>query len=604
MKPTKLLRFLPCVFSLQIAFAQSDIHYDFVGAGHTDGISVSTSSELILPSRTKSASGISTIDGKGLESSRMEAARFLTQAGFGGRPDEIERLADNLDFEAWIENQTEVPRTSLLLESRKAYARAKGLRSQNDDVSNYRYTSKHFHYAWWQSVMTKPDQLRQRVAMALSEILVISTNGPINNHGDAFSSYYDIFTRNAFGNYKDILLEVSLHPAMGVYLTHLRNPKTDTTANTFPDENFAREIMQLFTIGLYELNQDGSIELDSFGNAIPTYDNNDIIELSKVFTGLGAGALDQDAIESGRDLRFSTHQNDMDYTVQMQMYEDEHEPGEKHLLNGFVIPSGLTGMEDIELAVIHLFNHKNTGPFIARKLIQHLIKSNPSPTYISDVAAAFNENEDGIRGDMLHTIKTILLHEEARDCLWQTESTNGKLLPPTIRWAAFARSMELRAPEELFYTEGNTFYDNTFHRVLSAPSVFNFYAPDHMPNGVLSEMGLVAPEFEIFNSVTSIGYLNRVDRWTDNGDVFTASELEDDVEIVKSYYHEMARDPEVLINYLDRLLTKGRLRDETRTYILEALEGLPSWNESNMLRDRFEIAAYIVMISPEFNILK
>jgi len=604
MKPLLILRFLPCVFIFSFIHSQIPTYEDFLGAGHVTGIRISTSSDLVKEGRERGATGIASMDGNGLDSRRMEAARFLTQAAFGGTPVQIERLSKNLDFEKWIDGQTNIPRTSMLKEVQSAYRTAKNLRSIYEDVSNYSNTSKHFHYAYWQSVMTNPDQFRQRVAMALSEILVISTNGPINNRAEAYASYYDIFIRNAFGNYRDILLEVTLHPSMGVYLTYLRNPKTDTLSNTFPDENYAREVMQLFTIGLFELNQDGSYKLDSNGEPISTYDNDDIIELSKVFTGLGVGALNEDALEDGRQLRFSTHQNDMDYTVPMIMYEEEHEPGEKYLLNGFVIPAGQSGMADIEMAIDHLFNHPNVGPFIARKLIQNMVKSNPSSAYIEEVAGAFNDNGNGVRGDMLAVLKAILLHAEARSCLWQTEPSNGKLLSPVLRWAAFARAMKLDANNNLYYTEGRGFLENTFHRVLSSPSVFNFYSPDHMPNGPLGDLGLVAPEFEIFNSVTSIGYVNRVDRWTDNGDVFSASELTDDVEVVKSHYYEMARDPEVLLNHLDRILTKGRLRDETRSYIREALAGIPDWDEDNMLRDRFEIATYLVMISPEFNILK
>ncbi|MCZ4410471.1 DUF1800 family protein [Cryomorphaceae bacterium 1068] len=604
MKKSQLLRFLPCVIIVTSAFSQKPVYEDFVGAGHSSGINISTSSSLSKPGREQAATGASSLDGSGLESRQMEAARFLAQAGFGGKPHEIKNLATHLNFESWIDRQFAVKPTSMLYENRRAYQTAKELKALTDDVSNYNNSSRHFHYAWWQSVMTNPDQLRQRVAAALSEIIVLSTNGPVNNNGENYASFYDLLLRHAFGNYKDLLYDVTMHPAMGVYLTYLRNPKTDTTSNTFPDENYAREVMQLFSIGLYELNQDGSIKLDENGNSIPTYDNDDIIELSKVFTGLAAGALNKNAIENDRVLRFSTNQNDMDYTVPMLMYEDEHEEGEKYLLNGYVIPSGLSGTEDIEMALTHLVNHPNTGPFICRKLIQNLVKSNPSPAYIADVSAAFNDNGEGIRGDMKAVIKAILLHEEARDCLWQNESTNGKLLAPSLRYTAFARAMQLDAGNNLYYSEGRGFFEDTFHRVLSSPSVFNFYSPDHIPNGPLNEMELVAPEFEIFNSVTSIGYLNQVNKWTDRADVFTAPELTGDVEVNREYYYEMAQDPQVLINHLDLLLTKGRLSETTRNIIIEALEGLPENNQENMLRDRWEIATYLVMISPEFNILK
>lgn len=604
MKKNQILRFLPCVLIATSAFGQKPVYEDFLGAGHSEGIAVSSSSSVHKPDREQAALGKASINGHGLESRHMEAARFLAQAGFGGRPNEINHLAANLNFEEWITNQFAQAQTSMLRENRLAFENAKELRSQTNDVSNYNNTTKHFHYAWWNSVMTKPDQLRQKVAMALSEIIVLSTNGPINNYGENYASFYDVLLKHSFGNYKDLLYDVTMHPAMGVYLTYLRNPKTDTTSNTFPDENYAREVMQLFSIGLFELNQDGSLKLDENGQSIPTYDNDDIIELSKIFTGLGAGGLDQGAISNERELKFSTHQNDMDYTRPMAMYEDEHEQGKKYLLNDYVIPADLPGIQDIQLAIEHLWAHPNVGPFIGRKLIQQLVKSNPSPAYIQDVSEAFNNNGEGVRGDMKAVIRAILLHDEARECLWQTELTNGKLLPPTLRYAAFARAMQLNAPDNLYYTEGRNFFDETFHRILSSPSVFNFYSPDHTPNGILNDMELVAPEFEIYNSVTSIGYLNQVNKWTDRADIFTASELTEDVEVNREFYYEMARDPQILINHFDRILTKGRLSENTRNAIVEALNGLPDGNEENLLRDRWEIAAYLIMISPEFNILK
>ncbi|MGB6037996.1 MAG: DUF1800 family protein, partial [Cryomorphaceae bacterium] len=192
MKKNQLLRFLPCVILVTSAIGQKPVYEDFVGAGHSQGINISTSSSLYKPDREKPAAGISSLNGLGLESRHMEAARFLTQAGFGGKPHEINNLAANLDFEAWIDHQFSVKATSMLNENRIAFQTAKSLESRTRDVSNYNNRTKHFHYAWWQSVMTNPDQLRQRVAMALSEIIVISTNGPINNNGENYATFYDV----------------------------------------------------------------------------------------------------------------------------------------------------------------------------------------------------------------------------------------------------------------------------------------------------------------------------------------------------------------------------------------------------------------------------
>jgi uncharacterized protein (DUF1800 family) len=608
MKLRDILRFLPLICILQLTqssgFAQIPTYTDYIGSGHHEGIAVRTSSAMFRDNWTNHADGRSTLDGGGLNAKKMEAARFLAHAGFGGTPQQIEELALSGDFNLWIETQSEIAPASMLTMVRNAYATARNAHAIENSVANYNNTSRHFHYAWWQMMMTQPDVMRQRIAMALSEIVVISTNSTIRNDGEVYASFYDIFLRNAFGNYRDILQEVSLHPAMGVYLTHYRNPKTDTTTNTYPDENYAREIMQLFTIGLFELNTDGSQKLDANGAPIPTYGLNDTRELAKVFTGLGAGALTQQAINQGRTLNFNTGTNNLNYLTPMAMYDEMHESGEKILVGGYTIPAGSTGMDDINLALDHLFNHPNVGPFIGRKLIQHFVKSNPTNAYISDVAQVFDNNGKGVRGDMKALMKAILLHEEARECLWQNDPTNGKLKSPVLRYASFARAMEKIDDNPLYFTEARSFYSNTSHRVLTSPSVFNFYSPNHKPNGPLATMELYGPEFELHNSVTSIGYVNEVDGWTRNGRIFRATELPFGIDLDKPAYHEMAQDPDVLINHLDVVLTYGRLSEQTRAIIREALLEIPAGNFDNLVKHRIEIATYLIMISPEFNVLK
>jgi uncharacterized protein (DUF1800 family) len=608
MKQHYTLRFLPfAFFLLYLSYplsGQIPVYLDHIGAGNADGISISTSSDFYKAGRTNQATGRSSLDGNGLEGARMEASRFLAQASLGASPSEIERLATTLNFNEWIENQSRMHETVMINEVQRAFNAARNSRALTHDVSNYGNSFRHFQFAWWQSIMTNRDVLRQRIAQALSEILVISSNSTIRGDGRIYASYYDIFLRNAFGNYRDILREVSLHPAMGIYLTHFRNPKTDTLNNTFPDENYAREIMQLFTIGLFELNQDGSFRLNAQGNPIPTYDLDDTRELARVFTGLGAGALTQNAFDQGRNLNFNTREFHMNYLVPMAMYEEQHEEGEKIILGDKVIPAGQSGMEDIEMAIGYLFNHPNVGPFIGRRLIQQIVKSNPSSAYVEDVAAAFANNGDGVRGDMKAVIKAILLHEEARDCLWQQEPGNGKLRSPVSRYAVFAKAVPREYEMPFHYTDAGGFSNNTFHRVLDAPSVFNFYLPDHQPIGPLSEQNLYAPEFQIHNSVTSIGYVNEVDKWTRRAELFNTYEFPGKVEFSRAGYYEMAKDTEVLINHLDRILTFGRLSEETRQIIRDAIDGVQTNNEEQRLRQRVELATYLVMISPEFNVLK
>ncbi len=593
---------LICAFLNLVAKAQVAVYSDFVGAGHSEGISVTTSSDHIQSGWTRHAVGLRTIDGGGLDSKRMEASRFLAQAAFGGKPEEIATLAQSNDFEGWIDWQYTLLKTDMLTLTNQVTQQAKNAHIQGGgSASSFIANSKLFQYAWWQANMTKQDVLRQRAAAALSEIVVISTVGNIRNENVAYASYYDVLMKNAFGNYRALLKEVALHPTMGVYLTHFRNPKTNESANTFPDENFAREILQLFSVGLVQLNQDGSVITDAEGKGIPTYTPEDIRQLAKVFTGLGAGGITNEAANSGNFVSFNTTRNNLDYTVPMTMYNEQHENGSKQIM-GVTIPSGQTGMEDIDAALNMIMNHSNTAPFVCTKLIQQMVKSNPSAAYVSDVAEVFANNSDGVKGDLKAVIKAILLHEEARTCLWQTDPTSGKLRNPSQRYLHFAKAMALSSPNGAYWTNGFAFESRTNHLPMNSPSVFNFYLPEHQPAGPIREANLTAPEFQIFNASTSIGYVNEADGWTRTGILFAPSELAQNVTLNKQYYNMMASDPEVLINHLDLILCHGRLTDETRQIVRTALEGLVSSPDN--LTQRIEMAAFLIMISPEYTILK
>lgn len=269
-------------------------------------------------------------------------------------------------------------------------------------------SSEHRRWSWWQQVIDGPDPLRQRVALALSEIFVVSDNSDaVASNPVGAASYYDMLLGDAFGNYRDILLDVTLHPVMGAYLSHLRNDKSDPRSGRYPDENYAREIMQLLSIGLFQLKQDGTLLRDGRGKPIPTYDNDDITELAKIFTGLSFDGPDRN-FGSGAEA----------WTRPMRMYEEHHEPGPKRLIRGRHVPASQTGMQDISAAVDNLFRHPNVGPFIARRLIQRLVTSNPSPLYVQRAAAAFADDGHRVRGNMRAVISAILLDPEAR--AWPT----------------------------------------------------------------------------------------------------------------------------------------------------------------------------------------
>lgn len=595
------LTVLLCVY-MSSSNAQLQVHDDYVGGGHSADILVSSSSSYTNPDRTDNSSSLHTINGEGLDGARAASARFLYQATMGGTQYQIEELATTLDFEDWIDNQMELPQTNFLALTRQSYAQA---RDRWEDVygssSGYQYNEIHFQYAWWQAAMAKKDVLRQRVAFALSEIFVISTDSDIRNDGEGSASYYDMLMSHAFGNYRDLLEDVSYHPAMGIYLSHFRNRATDPEANIYPDENFAREVMQLFSIGLFELKQNGTLKLNSSGEPIPTYDAEDIQNMAKVMTGLGAGAITEEGVNDGRELNFNSTANILDYTVQMTMYEDFHEEGQKVIL-GEEIPPGQSGDEDIGMALDFLFNHPNTAPFISRRLIQQLVKSNPSSSYILDIAQVFNNNEEGERGDLGAVIKAILLHEEARTCLWMEEPSNGKLKAPIGRYLQVARNFADRTGAQHYWTSGITFETETYQLPLSSPSVFNFYLPDYQPNGDIYELGLYGPEFEIHNSVTSLGFANQADVWARQQRLFVIYDLDQIVPIETSDLLEMAHDPLVLVNELNIRLCSGRLSAETHEIIVATVDQLDFGEE--YLQNRVEIAFYLILISPDFAIQK
>ncbi|MCF6171396.1 MAG: DUF1800 domain-containing protein [Bacteroidales bacterium] len=606
----KILSFIR-VFLLSLLFVFTAKSYgqydDYLGAGHSQGITVTSSSNYQPWGWEQTALGENTINGNGLEGRLMEASRFLTQATLGATPELIEQLAAT-DFEEWIDQQSELQATLVLDTVRDIYARARQwFIDDGGDPEDYAYWpyNQHFLYGWWQVNMTAEDVLRQRVALALSEIMVISYRDVLDDFGEAQAAYYDLLIDNALGNYEELLLQVAVHPAMGVYLSHFNNPKAIPADNIHPDENFAREIMQLFTIGLFELNPDGSKKLDNNGSPIPTYDIFDIKEFAKVFTGLGPGALIEN--EWLDEPEFGVPKWITDMTVPMAMYEDWHQQGEKKLLNGFVIPAGQSGMEDVEAAVHHLFMHPNVGPFIVRHLIQNMVKSNPTPAYIARVSAVFDNNGEGERGDLKAVVKAILLDTEARDCNWVNHPQQGKLREPMMRYFNFCRAVDKNNTYEgVYWNIGYEFWRNTGQLPLASPSVFNFFLPDFQPVGPIADADLYGPEFQIHNSLTSLGYINSVDDWVMWGVLMDSWEVVGTaVTIDISQLTPLAKDPEVLVNKLDVLLTHGGLSDETRYIILTALDYMRHDNLwSYYLEYRVKMALYLIMISPDYAILK
>lgn len=585
--------------SLACSYAQQ--YKDYIGAGHNIGITVTASSSTGVSTPSK------TLDGSGLDALTFDASRFLGQATFGANMEMIEDVKE-MGYEAWIDDQfTKSPQT-ILPTMYTIWDEIYAL--DNDAFGPY---ALHFNYAWWQTNMTNQDLLRQRASYALSQILVTSINSDLRDWGESLSSYYDIFINNAFGNYKDILMQVTKHPAMGYYLSHLNNPREDPENNIHPDENYAREIMQLFTIGLHQLNADGTLVIDGSGNPTPTYNNEDIKQLAKVFTGLGGGAT-LDMMYCPNQPEFGTGMYCLDKTVPMVMFAWAHEPGPKtflgHTIPGSTTYTNATAMAEVDNAVDFLFNHSNTGPFVSYRLIQRLVTSNPSPAYVGRVAAKFADNGSGVRGDMKAVLKAILLDEEARSEEAYLNPNSGKLREPLVRYTHIARALPTDSHRDRYWNNGYGYLDATRQHVMASPSVFNFYAPDYQPLGDWSALNLVGPEYKIHNTATAIGYINSVHGWTLWNSLMYSWEGswpddQDGVWLLLNELEAVANDTETLINEIDKIFTHGQLTDETRQIMRNALNPMQTpWEQASPNGVRVKLALYLMMISPDYNCSK
>ena len=521
---------------------------------------------------------------------RQAASRFLAQSTFGGDLALIDAV-ESAGPASWLDAQMNLPEEPLLPQVLELLDNAPG-----PEVDLFLF----FDWSWWQQAMTAPDVVRQRVAFALSQIFVVSRRvDELYDDSRAVAAYWDVLAGNAFGNFRDLLLGIALQPSMGLYLSHLHNRRSDPSINRFPDENFAREVMQLFSIGLFQLHPDGTRKLDAQGQPIPTYGNAEITEMAKIFTGLALTPEDDEPLLFG-EFWETLH-------LPMAMYEPEHEPGPKTLLNGFVVPDGQTGMADIEMAIDHLFHHPNVGPFLGTRLIQFLVTSNPSPAYVERVSTAFDDNGSGVRGDMKAVLRAILLDPEARDPARIDDPSFGKVREPFTRWVHLGRAFHATSDSGLFRHFGipdpidaDPQLEGVFlaQYPLFAPSVFNFFSPVHQPAGALASAGLTAPEMEIIHAFTSIATVNAIDRA-----VLEEEYISDEEEtVVLDLMQEVDLadlDLELLLDHLDLLLTYGTLTDATRTILRDAL--LPLADDPE---DQARLGLYLMMISPEYAVLR
>lgn len=503
---------------------------------------------------------------------KAEAFQFLNQATFGATETEAERLI-GLRFEAWIDDQLRQP-PSLQLPHMLALPPPDFMGQLHPDRVDI----------WFRNSLWGDDQLRQRVAFALSEILVVSQIGALQSRPFAVADYYDLLARNAFGNYRDLIEAVTLHPAMGVYLSMLGNERPNPDLNIRPDENYARELMQLFSIGLVELDIDGSVRLDGSNQPIPTYDQSIIEGFAHVFTGWTWA--NSPSFGSGRVPVPSQF-------APMELWPEFHDTGAKQLLNGVSLPPGQTGEQDLADALDNIFNHPNVGPFIAIRLIQRLTTSNPSPAYVRRVAEVFNNNGAGVRGDLGAVVRAILLDSEARSA--GSSDAQGKLKEPLLRLTQLYRAFNATAANGSYRQlagVGTIFGQGP----LQSPSVFNFFSPFYAPPGEIRNAGLVAPELEIATEYQNTFITNYMLVQAFGLNQANPDLRQNDVYIDIQEEMDAAADIDALIDLVAGKLLGGRISNTLRTEIAGMLERLPATDPA--LRAAETI--YLIATSPEY----
>ncbi len=516
-----------------------------------------------------------------------DASRFLTQATFGPTMASIDRVL-NVQLEAWLEEEFAKPQSYTHLGYWQERVAASGQSNASD--TNWLYQS------FWRNALTADDALRQRVAFALSQIFVVSLNDMnVSQRARGVASYYDMLGRNAFGNFRALLEDVTLHPMMGLYLSHLRNRGDGDRA---PDENFAREVMQLFTIGVHRLNEDGSRMMDGNGQPLETYGNEDVTGIARVFTGWSWAGPDTETARFNGGGSPSYANRDIE---PMQPYPQFHSEAPKTFL-GTTCPGGTMPRASLTCALDALFTHPNVGPFIGRQLIQRLVTSNPSPAYVARVARAFANNGQGVRGDMKAVIRQVLLDPEARNAPTEADASYGKVREPILRMTALMRATGATSTSGQFQIH-NTDDPGTSlgQTAMRSPSVFNFWRPGYTPpNSELAMNGLVAPELQIANESSAAGYLNTMQAAIQNG--YGSG---NDVKLDIGDLQVIAHDSDALLDRIALLLTNGSYRVETRTRIKDVVNSVvvPTVGDAaiaNARRDRVRLALYLTIASPEF----
>ena len=528
---------------------------------------------------------------QGSEITEADAARFLLRAQFSASPSAIAAVRTK-GYGRWLNDRFKDPR------GQKGVAWL--------DAQGHNAITKEARYFWpqagdhmiWNQLLAQPDEMRQRMAFALSQFFVVSLN-PIDGFWPPYimAAYWDLLCDEAYGNFRTLLERVSLNAGMGMYLNTKGNLKEDPATGRLPDENYAREIMQLFSIGLYELNPDGSLKRNAEGKPVETYTQADVTNLARVFTG-----YDHDFTRAKK-----TNVAWQDYPVTgpeftidpMRLDPDKHSMLEVNFL-GTHIPANMPGDQALKIALDRLFAHPNVGPFFGRQMIQRLVKSNPGPDYVRRVAAAFADNGSGVRGDLKAVWTAVLTDPEALAPAEPANTLSGKLREPVARFVGWARTVGIKSETgafELFDTSRSD--EGLGQSPLRSPSVFNFFRPGYVPpHTAIAKAELTTPEFQIQNETSTAGYINFL-RWA----------IRWGYKDVKPTYEPLlpiAHDPPAVVSWLNLHLSGNQLSDPTTKLIETALasKAVSADSPKDMKLDMLASACLLVLSAPEYLVQK
>ena len=508
-----------------------------------------------------------------------EASRFLAQSSMGASRVQIEHT-QAMGYAGWLDEQFDLPPSGTRWDWLVANGYA-DISHKNDEAG--------FDSAAWIKLLSAPDTLRQRVTLALSEIFVTAIDGLTGSGWRQFAAaaYLDLLEANAFGNHRALLQQISLSPTMGMFLTFRGSAKANATTGALPDENYARELMQLFTIGLVRLNLDGTPQLTG-GNPTDTYGQDDITGLARVFTGW-------DFDLAGLTGAAATATPDFVRRPMVQV-ASRYETGAKTFL-GTTIAAGTSATQSLTRALDTIFNHANVAPFFSHQLIQRLVTSNPSPAYVARVATVFNNDGGGVRGNLRAVVRALLLDTEARSSAAAASPSFGKLREPIVCFSGWARAYGATSPSGA-WAIGNTSDPATrlAQSPLRSPSVFNFFRPGYVPpNSPLGSAALVAPEFQIANESSVVGCVNFMQR--------VVAGSVGDITPDYSALIAIADDARALMDEINLVLAANQLSAATTTTLVTALQTMPGGTDAAR-RNRINAALVLVLAAPEFIVQK